>query len=145
MDFVSRAVTHLREVFGYAIGVQRKEDTCFLFSQVQPFKNGIAHLLRSVCADTERKSDYRFKVVNLYATLVGYSNDALYLVLIQNTVLAECLYSCPDSRGGYIEQLAKLPFTHGGCLYICRNNYFAVLVYTDDVPIHILCHLSVSE
>lgn len=27
---------------------QRKEDACFLFSQVQPFKYGIAHPFRSV-------------------------------------------------------------------------------------------------
>ena len=39
----------LREVFGfgYAVGVQRKEDACFLFSQVQPFKYGFAHLFRT--------------------------------------------------------------------------------------------------
>ena len=83
----------LREVFGfgYAVGVQRKEDACFLFSQVQSFKNGIAHLLRTVCADTERKGDYRFKAVNLHAALVGQSDGMPYLTLIQNAVLAECL------------------------------------------------------
>jgi hypothetical protein len=80
----------LREVFGfgYAVGVQRKEDACFLFSQVQSFKNGIAHLLRTVCADTERKGDYRFKAVNLHAALVGQSDGMPYLTLIQNAVLA---------------------------------------------------------
>ena len=85
----------LREVFGfgYAVGVQRKEDACFLFSQVQSFKNGIAHLLRTVCADTERKGDYRFKAVNLHAALVGQSDGMPYLTLIQNAVLAECLYA----------------------------------------------------
>lgn len=125
----------LREVFGfgYAVGVQRKEDACFLFSQVQSFKNGIAHLLRTVCADTERKGDYRFKAVNLHAALVGQSDGMPYLTLIQNAVLAECLYPCPDSRGGYIEQLAKLPLTHGGRLYIFRHNYIAELVHCYDV------------
>ena len=129
------SVIQLREVFGfgYTVGIQREEDACFLFSQVQSFKNGIAHLLRTVCADTERKGDYRFKAVNLHAALVGQSDGMPYLTLIQNAVLAECLYPCPDSRGGYIEQLAKLPLTHGGCLYIFRHNYIAELVHCYDV------------
>lgn len=147
MDSVNRAVTLLREIFGfgYAVGVQRKEDACFLFSQVQSFKHGIAHLLRTVCADAERKGDYRFKAVNLYATLVGQTDGVLYIVLVQNSALAECFYPCFDGRGGYIEQLAEFPFAHGGCFHICRQDYFAVLVYADDVPFHILCHLCVSE
>ena len=43
----------LREVFGfgYTVGIQREEDACFLFSQVQYFKNGIAYPFRSECAD----------------------------------------------------------------------------------------------
>lgn len=141
------SVIHLREVFGfgYAFGVQRKEDACFLFSQVQSFKNGIAHLLRPVCTDTERKGNNRFKAVNLHAAPVGYSDGALYLILVQNSTLAKCLYPCLDGRGGYSEQVAKLPLAHGGCLYIGRQDYLPVLVYTDDVPFHILCHLGVSE
>lgn len=56
----------LREVFGfgYTVGIQREEDACFLFSQVQSFKNGIAYPFRSECADMESKGYYRFKVVN---------------------------------------------------------------------------------
>jgi hypothetical protein len=137
----------LREVFGfgYAVGVQRKEDACFLFSQVQPFKNGIAHLLRPVCTKTERKGDYRFKAVNLHAAFVGQADGTLYLVLVQNSPLTESLYPYFDGRGGYSEQVAEFPFAHGGCLYIGRQGYFAVLVYADDVPFHILCHWSVPE
>ena len=57
----------LREVFGfgYTVGIQREEDACFLFSQVQSFKNGIAYPFRSECADMESEGNYRFKVVNL--------------------------------------------------------------------------------
>ena len=64
---------NLREVFGlgYIGTVQRKEDGLFLFSQVQPFQNGVAHLLRSECAEVEGEGDYRFKVVKLPAVLVG--------------------------------------------------------------------------
>ena len=80
MDFLIRTVIQLREVFGYAVGVQRKEDGLFFFSQVQSFKNGSANLLRSVCADMEREGDYRFKIVNLHATLVGYAYGAPYLI-----------------------------------------------------------------
>lgn len=103
------SVIQLREVFGfsYFVGVQRKEDACFLFSQVQPFKNDIAHLLRPVCADTERKGDYRFIILNLHTTPVGYSDGALYLILVQNSTFTECLYPCLYGRGGYIEQLAN--------------------------------------
>ena len=69
------SVSHpnLREVFGlgYIGTVQRKEDGLFLFSQVEPSQNGVAHLLRSECAKVESEGDYRFKVVKLHATLVG--------------------------------------------------------------------------
>ena len=133
----------LREVFGfgYAVGVQRKEDACFLFSQVQSFKNGIAHLLRTVCADTERKGDYRFKAVNLYTALVGQADNVPYFVLVQNSALAECLYPRLDGRGGYSEQLAEFPLAHGGYLYVGRQDYCAVLVYADDVPFFFHCRL----
>ena len=99
------SVIHLREVFGfgYAFGVQRKEDACFLFSQVQSFKNGIAHLLRPVCTDTERKGNNRFKAVNLHAAPVGQADGVPYLVLVQNSASTECLYPSLNGRGGYIE------------------------------------------
>ena len=41
-----------------SVTAQRKEDTCFLFSQVQPFKYGIAHLLRSETVNAESKRNY---------------------------------------------------------------------------------------
>ena len=64
----------LREVFGfgYTVGIQREEDACFLFSQVQSFKNGIAYPFRSECADMESEGNYRFKVVNLHTAIIGY-------------------------------------------------------------------------
>ena len=137
------SVIQLWEVFGCGctIGVQRKEDACFLFSQVQPFKNGIAHLFRPVCADTERKGDYRFKAVNLYTALVGQVDSVPYFVLVQNSALAECLYPRLDGRGGYSEQLAEFPLAHGGYLYVGRQDYCAVLVYADDVPFFFHCRL----
>lgn len=68
-----------------------------------------------------------------------------FLVLVPNSPLTESLYPYFDGRGGYSEQVAEFPFAHGGCLYIGRQGYFAVLVYADDVPFHILCHWSVPE
>lgn len=69
------SVSHpnLREVFGldYFGIAQRKEDGLFLFSQVQPFHDGIAHPLCSECAEVESEGNYRFKVVKLPAVLVG--------------------------------------------------------------------------
>ena len=69
------SVSHpnLREVFGldYFGIAQRKEDGLFLFSQVQPFHDGIAHPLCSECAEVESEGNYRFKVVKLHAALVG--------------------------------------------------------------------------
>ena len=49
----------LREVFGfgYAVGVQRKEDACFLFSQEQPFKQDFTHLFRTGTVNAESKRD----------------------------------------------------------------------------------------
>ena len=72
----------LREVFGfgYTIGIQREEDACFLFSQVQSFKNGIAYPFRSECADIESKGNYRFKVVNLHTAIIGYPYVSPYPV-----------------------------------------------------------------
>jgi len=70
----------LREVFGfgYTVGIQREEDACFLFSQVQSFKNGITYLFRSECADMESEGDYRFKVVNLHTAIIGYPYASPY-------------------------------------------------------------------
>ena len=72
----------LREVFGfgYTVGIQREEDACFLFSQVQSFKNGIAYPFRSECADMESKGNYRFKVVNLHTAIIGYPYASPYPV-----------------------------------------------------------------
>ena len=72
----------LREVFGfgYTVGIQREEDACFLFSQVQSFKNGIAYPFRSECADMESKGYYRFKVVNLHTAIIGYPYASPYPV-----------------------------------------------------------------
>ena len=72
----------LREVFGfgYTIGIQREKDACFLFSQVQSFKNGIAYPFRSECADMESKGYYRFKVVNLHTAIIGYPYASPYPV-----------------------------------------------------------------
>ena len=72
----------LREVFGfgYTVGVQREEDACFLFSQVQYFKNGIAYPFRSECADMESEGNYRFKVVNLHTAIIGYPYASPYPV-----------------------------------------------------------------
>ena len=72
----------LREVFGfgYTVGIQREEDACFLFSQVQSFKNGITYLFRSECADMESEGDYRFNVVNLHTAIIGYPYASPYPV-----------------------------------------------------------------
>ncbi len=73
-------VQTLRKIFGLGCicTIQRKEDGLFFFSQVQSFKNGIAHPLRSECTDTESKGDYRFKVVNLHVAFARYAYSALY-------------------------------------------------------------------
>ena len=57
-----------------------KKDACFLFSQVQSFKNGIAYPFRSECADMESKGYYRFKVVNLHTAIIGYPYASPYPV-----------------------------------------------------------------
>lgn len=79
----------LREVFGfgYAVGIQREEDACFLFSQVQSFKNGIAYPFRSECADMESEGNYRFKVVNLHTAIIGYPYASPYPVFLKTPLL----------------------------------------------------------
>lgn len=79
----------LREVFGfgYTVGIQREEDACFLFSQVQSFKNGIAYPFRSECADMESEGNYRFKVVNLHTAIIGYPYASPYPVFLKTPLL----------------------------------------------------------
>lgn len=79
----------LREVFGfgYTVGIQREEDACFLFSQVQSFKNGIAYPFRSECADMESEGNYHFKVVNLHTAIIGYPYVSLIPYFLKTPLL----------------------------------------------------------
>ena len=72
----------LREVFGfgYTVGIQREEDACFLFSQVQYFKNGIAYPFRSECADMEIEADSYLNLVHLHIAIIGYPYASPYPV-----------------------------------------------------------------
>lgn len=118
-----------------AIG-QRKEDGLFLFSQVEPSQNGVAHLLRSECAKVESEGDYRFKVVKLHAALVRQVYGTLYLVLSQHATLAKSLYPSPNGRGGNIEQIQQLGFVHPYIGYVIRQNNIAELIYCDGTSFH---------
>ena len=128
----------LREVFGfgYTVGIQREEDACFLFSQVQSFKNGIAYPFRSECADMESEGNYRFKVVNLHTAIIGYPYASPYPIIPKTSALAKRLQSCTECRGGYSEQVAKFPFAHGGCANVGRHDDVAVTVCCYDASFH---------
>ena len=103
--------------------VQRKEDACFFFSQVQSFKYGSANLFRSECVDAESKGDDGFKTVNLHAAFVRQFDGMLCLIFPQNTAFTKSLYPCSDCWGDNPEQLAEFPLGHGkGRVYPCRHN-----------------------
>lgn len=95
--------------------VQRKEDACFFFSQVQSFKGGSTNLLRSECIDTESKGDDGFKIVNLHAVFVRQADGTLHFVFSQNFAFEKSLYPGSDCRSNNSEQLAEFPLGHGGC------------------------------
>lgn len=67
--------------------VQRKEDACFFFSQVQSFKYGSANLFRSECVDAESKGDDGFKTVNLHAAFVRQFDGMLCLIFLKTPLL----------------------------------------------------------
>ena len=100
----------LREVFGfgYTVGIQREEDACFLFSQVQYFKNGIAYPFRSECADMESEGNYRFKVV----TSIQQLSDTRMLRLIPyslKTPLLQRAFSLHGMSGRLLRTGRKVP------------------------------------
>lgn len=119
----------------FAVREQRNENGRFLFSPVRNLlQQGLAYPFRSVCTNSESEGGYRFEVVNLYAAIIGYAYGTLYLVIPQNSALAEYLDPCPKCRGGYPEQFAEFPLGHGGCAYIARQGDIALLVYLDYIP-----------
>ena len=117
-----------------AIRNNRHEYCCFLFSQVQSFKNGSAHFRSPERFDAESEGGYRFEVVNLHAASVRQADKAFDAVLFQNSAFAESLYPCPNRWGGYPEQSADSPLGHGGCAYVGRQGDIALPVHRDDVP-----------
>ena len=68
----------------HTIHTQRKEDACFLFSHVLPFKQEFAHLLRTEAVDTECKRDYHLKTEHIGMTTVIQQDILLYLVNLSN-------------------------------------------------------------
>lgn len=65
------------------VTAQRKEEGCFLFSQVHPFKNGIAHLFRTETIDTESKRNYHRETEYICMIAVFQSDILLNLVFFQ--------------------------------------------------------------
>jgi hypothetical protein len=112
--------------------VQRKEDACFFFSQVQSFKYGSANLFRSECVDAESKGDDGFKTVNLHAAFVRQFDGMLCLIFPQNTAFTKSLYPCSDCWGDNPEQLAEFPLGHGNGDCIGRQGDVALSVHRDD-------------
>lgn len=113
---------------------QRKEDACFLFLQVQPFKYGIAYPFRSVWTDVESESDNHFKAVNIHATFVRQMDIPLYFMLFQYSAFINGSDCSTDGRSDNPEQADKLRFTHS---YIpVRYNHSTVFCDFDYVPLH---------
>lgn len=112
--------------------VQRKEDACFFFSQVQSFKYGSANLFRSECVDAESKGDDGFKTVNLHAAFVRQFDGMLCLIFPQNTAFTKSLYPCSDCWGDNPEQLSEFPLGHGNGDCIGRQGDVALSVHRDD-------------
>ena len=49
----------------HTIHTQRKEDACFLFSQVQPFKQDFTHLFCTGTVNAESKRDYHWETEHI--------------------------------------------------------------------------------
>lgn len=135
----------------HIVNTRRKEEHCFIFSQVQPFKYGIAHLLRTEAVDAESKRDYHRKTEHIGIIPVLQPDISLYFVLFQYATFIHGTDSYTKWRDNYPEQFHKFWFTHPYISDIFRHNDVAGFVhgydvsfYTHDIviPLNVLLNLS---
>lgn len=115
---------------------QRKEDTCFLFSQVQPFKYGIAHLFRSETVNTESKRDYHRETEYISIIAVLQPDILLHLIFLQYVAFIYGSDGSTECRGDYPEQFHQFRLAHPNAGGILRHDDIAGFIYYYDVSSH---------
>ena len=120
-----------------SVTAQRKEDTCFLFSQVQPFKYGIAHLFRSEAVDTESKRDYHRETEHISIIAVLQPDILLHLIFFQYVAFIYGFDGGTECRGDYPEQFHQFLFAHPNAGGILRHDDIAGFIHDYEVPFHI--------
>ena len=103
----------------HIIHTQRKEDIYFFFSQVHPFKNGIAHLFRTKkywygkqvlppSGSWTHRHDNRYPIGYTFAPRIFFRTPLLYMVLMEARSVGAITPNNSTSSGSLIQMLATL-------------------------------------
>lgn len=85
----------------HSVYTQREVDYYFLFSQMQPFKYGIAYPFRSACVDAESEGGNHFKAINVHADLIRQTDIPLRFIFFQYSAFInrfDCLGAITPNR-----------------------------------------------
>ena len=118
------------------IGNQRKDNACFFFSPVQPFKYGIAHLFCTKGINVESKCGNHRESIHIGIIPVLQTNIPLYLVFFQYTAFIYGSDGGTECRGDCIEQLHQFRLAHPYTGNVLRQYDSAVFTHCYDFPFH---------
>lgn len=122
--------------YSYAVGIQRKENTYFIFSPVQPFKNGIAHLFCTKGINVESKCGNHRESIHIGIIPVLQTDIPLYLVFFQYTAFTYGSDGGTECRGDYPEQLHYFRLAHPYTGNVLRQYDSAVFTHCYDASFH---------
>ena len=108
-----------------------------VFSQAQPFQQGIAHPCSIGCVDTERECHDHRQGIYIRIIAVGQPDAPSHLTRLQHLALIHGSDGGTECRGDNIEQLYQLHFTHPHAGGIGRHGNSAASVHRDCCPFHI--------
>jgi hypothetical protein len=118
------------------VNTWRKEECCFLFSQVQPFNNSIAHLFRPKTADVKSKRDYHRETEHIGMIPVLQPDILLYLVFFQYATFIHGFDGGTECRDNYPEQFHQIRLTHPNAGDIIRHDDIAGFTHSYDISFH---------
>ena len=108
-----------------------------VFSQAQPFQQGIAHPCSIGCVDTERECHDHRQGIYIRIIAVGQSDAPFHLTRVQHLALVHGSDGGTECRGDNIKQLYQLHFIYPHVGGIGRHGNPAAPVHRDCCPFHI--------
>ena len=110
-----------------------------VFSQAQPFQQGIAHPFGIGRVKTESECHDHRQGIHIHIISVGQSDAPFHIARLQHSALIHGSDSGTECRGDNIKQRYQFHFTHPYIGGIGRYGNPAAPVHRDCCPFHRLC------